>query len=315
MSWDLISYLEEKVSHLRESSSEEMTGECPACGKEPEHFYVHVGQDYRWGKWNCFKCENSGDIWALVAVLEGVSKAVARRMLAREIMSASRRVRKPRLRPVQEEEIDILLPEGFIPITTQRPNYLANRGVSLQMAKRYGLGYSQRGKFAGRLIFPVECPLGRSYTTRAMWKTKKRKYLGGPRVGQLIFGWTQALDQISPGLLVVSEGPMDVLGLTRAGFSSVAFLGHSSKGEATEKKIKLIKQTKAEVVVCYDPDSILEGASLAEKLGGMVAVLTTGDPGEVCPDELASAVTEPVNPTSAKLIFRKRQALSLANSQ
>lgn len=314
MSWDLVSYLEEKVSHLSESGSDELTGECPVCGKEVDHFYVHVGQDFRWGKWNCFKCENSGDVWALVAVLEGVSKAVARRMLAREIMAASRMTRRPRLQPTQEEEIDILLPEGFILITAKRPKYLAQRGVSLQLARRYGLGYCQSGEFAGRLIFPVVCPLGRSFTSRAMWKTTKRKYLGGPRMGQLIFGWPQALDQ-SPGLLVVSEGPMDVLALARAGFSSVAFLGHSSRGSATEKKIQLIRKTKAKVVVCYDPDSIMEGASLAEKLEAKVAVLSTGDPGEVCPDELIRAVTEPVIPTNAKLIYRKRQALSLANSQ
>lgn len=312
MNWDLVSYLEDNIKNLRESGSFELTGECPVCGKSIDHFYVHIGQDMKWGKFNCFKCGVSGNIWRLLSIIEGISLTKARRLFSKEIMTAFRSRPKELVRKKRLERIQANLPEDFIPITTKRPKYVVERGISLSLARKYQLGYCRKGQYSNRLVFPIRCPLGQSFTTRAMWETNKRKYLSGPGVGQLIFGWDQAFLN-NPKQLVISEGPIDVLGLSKLGISSVAFMGHNTRGQATERKINLIKRTGVEVIVCYDSDSILEGADLADQFQGKVAILASGDPGD-CSKELIQAIQNPVTSTKARLISRKKQALLLSNT-
>lgn len=148
-------------------------------------------------------------------------------------------------------DVAIALPKTMVPVwdghTWRMPKYLIERGLTRRLAVRYGLGFCGEGlcddapnacqfpdrlkcvdygrcRYAHRIILPIECPGGRSFTARSVDPSAERKYLNPPAPkGKLLFGWNQA---VKPGgELVIVEGPFDVLRLASHGIGAVAVMG------------------------------------------------------------------------------------------
>lgn len=116
-------------------------------------------------------------------------------------------------------------------------------------------------RFRDRIIFPIHDARGRlvAFGGRAMAKDAKAKYLNSPETpifskGKLLYNYHRArkavLDNKSRGM-IVAEGYMDVIALSRAGFThAVAPLGTA----LTEEQLDLLWRAGPEPIMCFDGD-------------------------------------------------------------
>lgn len=304
-------YLSENVYGFTGRNDGEAVGECPMCGKEKGHFYIHIGNDERKGRWICFSCQEKGDLWRLIGHLEGMSATAAKAWWMRQQKEAPptsvdkvrSRLDALRNRGVSLPSIDTALPYGFKRIKRRRPKILADRGVTLRTAREYGLGYCSEGDYAGRVVFPVICPLGRSWTARAVGSMRP-KYWGGDGAGRLLYGWDVAFRIGAPSELVICEGPMDVLSLYQAGISAVAVMSKT----INETRAALLRRTGARLLVALDAEALTEALEVSEALNNAdVVQLTSGDPGDTPPDILIQSVSGALQRVDAmRATFRDR---------
>lgn len=323
----MIDYLEANVTGFQVKSPDgEATGECPLCGKRREHFYIHVGEDRKHGKWICFACGEAGDFWKLLGAIEGMTASQAkawwiaqgRETAPPNIQKARERLRALRLR-ANPNKVDTALPFGFSRIKRRRPQMLVERNVSLATARMYGLGFCREGDAAGRVVFPIKCPLGRSWTARAVRERMEPKYWGGSGAGSLLYGWDVAFRDGAPSRLVVCEGPMDVLSLAQAGIPAVAIMSKS----INEARASLLRRSGASLLVALDAEARTEALVVAAELGASrVVLLKSGDPGDTPPEVLVPAVRDALGRTQAtckvyrskiKALRRRRKPLDSAS--
>ncbi|MEP6608344.1 MAG: DNA primase [Burkholderiaceae bacterium] len=168
-------------------------------------------------------------------------------------------------------------------------DYLKRRGVSGQIAARFGLGYAPDGwqplraafeqyedprlveaglviadegkrydRFRGRLMYPIRNPRGyvMAFGARVL-DDSEPKYLNSPetpvfRKGQELYGFHEARDAIrKSGRAIVAEGYMDVIRLVQAGFvESVAALGTA----VTSAHVGALFKAADHVIFAFDGD-------------------------------------------------------------
>src|SRR6185295_2428334 len=118
----------------------------------------------------------------------------------------------------EEEKVDVPLPDGFRPCWSKRSGYAVpkwltkSRGVKRTTARAWGMGYVRIGKLAQRLVIPIRCPNGNSWTARDMTGDASQKYMNPYDAdhSKLLIGW-----HCTPltGDLVLCEGPFDAIKL------------------------------------------------------------------------------------------------------
>jgi len=116
-------------------------------------------------------------------------------------------------------------------------------------------------RFRDRIMFPIHDPRGRlvAFGGRAMAKDAKAKYLNSPETpifskGKILYNYHRArkavVDSKARGM-IVAEGYMDVIALSRAGFGqAVAPLGTA----LTEDQLALLWRAGPEPIMCFDGD-------------------------------------------------------------
>ncbi|WP_208435897.1 DNA primase [Bartonella phoceensis] len=160
---------------------------------------------------------------------------------------------------------------GFAPMRrTALKEALSARGISLKQMEDCGLLKSSEDnavsydRFRNRIMFPIEDLRGRvvAFGGRALEKDALAKYLNSPETvlfhkGDMLYNAAAARknsrfvhDEKVRSLLVV-EGYMDVIALTKAGFEGVvAPLGTA----LTEAQIGLLWQMGSDPILCFDGD-------------------------------------------------------------
>jgi DNA primase len=274
--FDIEQWARDNLSHVAESTADELMADCPWCGKA-EHFYINI----KTGDHICFKCNARGrGVIGVFAQVEGLTFLEAQRVLFKRVVQFKRRKSTPEnltervtaLRPGQSEIeakplVDFELPPEYIPIWDGRrwlmPTYLRERGVTRRMAKFWRLGFCETGRYASRIVIPIECPNGRSFTARDATGFKKPPYLNPPNSehGRLLFGWDAAGTE---GDVALVEGPFDVMGLWRWGIRSVGIFGKSLHPE----QLNLLFRWPSDrtVFVMTDPDADAEAIKIARAL-------------------------------------------------
>ncbi|MCW1920634.1 DNA primase [Rhodobacter sp. KR11] len=159
-------------------------------------------------------------------------------------------------------------------------------------------------RFRNRIIFPIRDGRGRAISLggRAMDPNDRAKYLNGPETalfdkGRNLFNLGPAREAVGKGKpLVVSEGYMDVIALSEAGFTgAVAPLGTA----ITEEQLRLMWRISDEPVIALDGDKA--GIRAALRLIDLaLPLLEAGKglrfaimPGGQDPDELIKAQGAP----------------------
>lgn len=309
MRFDVRAYLERNAGHVTPSGRDHVQTDCPLCGKAA-HLYVNTVT----GAWDCKKCGEAGGPVRLIVAMERVSTGEARRILASQALPYIPRL-KGELREMLDAtkarpaapKVDVDLPPEYLPCwdgTTLRvPVYLRERGVSDDEIKRFRLGYCERGRYAGRVVFPVASLYGRSFTTRLTVRGEPR-YLAGDEAGRLIFGWDVALEVGPP--YVVCEGPMDALAVYRAGFAPMALMGKTLR----RSQLNQLKTLDGPFTLVLDEDATTEMFDEVQKLGNVsIGLLPQGDPAAVTTKVLRRTILQ-ARPQEDAMPLRLRSRLA-----
>lgn len=200
--------------------------ECPRCGREDYKVYMNAEN----GLGNCFGCDTKYTIWNFVkAVLNTEDK----RAIAKHIEAAKEALgirRKPVAKiEIAVEKSTLELPESYeLPFSDGRTlNYLLDRGVSVEMQKRYHLrfcdfgvhrylreGETWRQKFDNRVIIPVFDLAGNlvTFQGRDITGESDKKYLfpvALPGTARFLYNGHEALARRCEEV-IVNEGAFDV---------------------------------------------------------------------------------------------------------
>lgn len=292
MAFDCLQYFEDNVEKAKSSAGGNWTGVCPSCQKFGG-FYCQLDADHpKYGQFVCYKCEfRSASFAYLIQTIEGCDAATARKMFRRhdEIVFTRRvgtvatlRERLASMRApdealtadiwdeLREASTGTELPSEFIPVYSEKrkrkwsvPNYMTERGFMRETLRAWNVGYCERGKYAGRVIIPLECPNGNSFTARDLTGEGIPKYLNPTGVDHslLLFGWKH----VKPGAdFAIVEGPLDAMKLYQWGIHSVAFGGKSLS--SAQLNLLFSFPESASVTVMLDPDAISNAYRVASLL-------------------------------------------------
>lgn len=283
MRFDIAEYVEANLTNakpVQAGNGNEMTAVCPACDRYGG-FYVNTET----GAYVCWKCDfRAHTVVGLVAQVEDLSWSDARGFIftrsvklrrKSDVFSLADRVRALRPHAIRDddepESVEVELPEYYVPIydakrdpVWQLPRYVKERGVKARTARAWGLGYCRRGKYGDRLVIPIDCPAGVSWTARAMSKDVwGPKYLNPPGADhrRLLIGWH--VSRVT-GDIVLCEGPLDAVKLYQHDLPALALGGK----ELHDEQLDMLRALPplAAVTVMLDPEEEIAPYKLAERL-------------------------------------------------
>lgn len=307
MRFDIEDWVSRMLPDLNVNATGQAVGECPFCGKQGR-FYVAVTGG-KIGSYICFKCDERGrNPVGLIAHVEGLSRGEAQRLMMKDAELFRRRQETAeslvdRIRATrgldaeaEPELVDFDLPEGFIPVFKEGrkprwkfPVYLKERGVTKAAAREWGLGWCRSGVYAERLVVPVNCPNGRSFTARDMSGDQEPKYRNpaGADHSRLLLGWDHV--KLSSDIAIV-EGPLDVIKAWQAGIPVIGLMGKNLSPHQLALLMK--KPPDCSITVMLDPEEVEAPYDIAADLSTYfehvaIARLPDGkDPGNADPVEL-----------------------------
>ena len=280
-------------------------GLCPFHQEKTPSFVVFPES----GNFHCFGCGRGGDVFTFYMGVERVEFREALQELAKR--AGIELVNTPSLPPEVDAHRNRLIELNELAATyyanvlrNTTPGgagleVLAQRGVSAEIAERFGLGFApdgdalgrylnQRGvdpalaaeagllseresggyrdRFRNRLLFPIRTREGRvvGFGGRALGDAMP-KYLNSPQSvifdkSALLFGLDLAQEAIRrEDQVVIVEGYMDAIAAHQFGYPNVI----AAMGTAvTEQQIGLVKRLSRNIVLALDADAAGQGATV-----------------------------------------------------
>lgn len=300
--FDLQAYIRDKGAF--EVQPGEWLMMCPTCLKDK--LVVNVKKK----TWHCWVCqqlvtvktemgpkvkaqEGAGGLLDLLQMLEDCNRKRAVNMVlagslitAKDLAQITRADFYHQLHGPGLESPEIAAPAFCQQVTSPLP-YMVERGISMDDAQMFGLGWCSKGRYENRLVFPV-FEQGRLvyWQARAMWSPLEgdrsfRKTLnpsskmGGASPNEVLMNLDMAAQYLR---VAIVEGPID---LAHAGPSAVATLG---KKISPVQIAKLIKAGVRAVDLMWDSDARQDMLNASELLmrffDTRCVFLPRGDPGD-----------------------------------
>jgi DNA primase len=244
-------------------NSEALEGPCPIHkGTSPDQFKVSISKNC----WNCFSdCKCGGNVLDFVAKMENCdAQEAAIRMNGWFNLGLDKQPPPPREDQSRRgsstppsaastapqnanarETADGDAPQAEAPPQEEGPNaplkfalkelqadhpYIAERGLTADTAKEFGLGYCKRGTMAGRIVIPLHNTDGELVGYAGRWpgeppeKRPKYKLPEGFKKMSEVFNLHRALREINGAPFIVVEGFFDVLFLAGGPLRCLRFL-------------------------------------------------------------------------------------------
>lgn len=292
MNFDVEQYAEDNLSRVKPvqaGSGHELTAVCPSCDRYGG-FYLNCDT----GAYLCNKCDfRARTVVGLVAHVEGISWSEARSYIFKKSVKLRRKAdlftlldRIRALRPdaiVEDDDqdnVNVDRPKYYVSIHDkdrdpewQIPKYLkaGSRSIKASTAKAWGLGYVRKRdptegaqNLEDRLIIPIDCPAGVSWTARAMsedvWGPKYLNPSGADH-RRLLIGWHVAK---LTGDVVICEGPLDAVRLYQHQVSALALGGKELHDEQLAMLMDLPKSSA--VTIMLDPEEEIAPFDIAARL-------------------------------------------------
>ncbi|WP_295550425.1 DNA primase [Limnohabitans sp. Rim8] len=276
-------------------------GLCPFHGEKSPSFSVSPTKQF----FHCFGCGKNGNAIGFLMEHAGMTFIEAVKDLAQqtgmqvpeEQQSPEDRARAAAAKAKQDSLSDVLEKAGEayrdqLKITPHAIDYLKGRGLSGQIAKRFGLGYAPEGwrslasifpkyddpllaesglvivneeddkrydRFRDRIMFPIRNIKGEciGFGGRVIGSGTP-KYLNSPETpvfhkGRELYGLYEAREALhSAGYVLVTEGYMDVVALAQLGFANAV----ATLGTAcTPEHVQKLFRFTDSVVFSFDGDS------------------------------------------------------------
>ncbi|MGW8179174.1 MAG: hypothetical protein ACWGQW_10475 [bacterium] len=165
------------------------------------------------------------------------------------------------------EVSDTDLPREFIPVWDGKrwrvPKYMTQRGFKRSILRKWGVGFCQTGYFAHRVIIPLSCPNGTSFTARDLTGEQEPRYLNpkGADHNQMLFGWDHVPHDSDFELV---EGPLDSMKLDQHGLPAMAVGGKVL--HAAQLAMLFQRPRNVAVTVMLDPEAHVEAFGMAAQL-------------------------------------------------
>ena len=273
---------------------------CPFHGEKSPSFHA----DDRKGRYYCFGCKVSGDIFTYLVEKEGVPFPEAVAQLAAEAglpmpayteADAKREETRTSLYEIMELSAKFFQTELQSAKGAKARGYLSDRGLTPAIQTQFGLGYAPDDRtalrnhlaekkilpeqmieagllvsgddipvaydrFRDRVMFPIRDARGRviAFGGRALRADVPAKYLNSPETplfhkGDILYNFDKARTAAhETGQLIVVEGYVDVIAMSRAGLNAaVAPMGTA----LTENQLALLWKTVPEPTLCFDGDT------------------------------------------------------------
>lgn len=267
---------------------------CPFHSEKTPSFTVSQSKQF----YHCFGCGAHGSAIGFVMQYAGLGFIEAVEELAGQLgMPVPREVSARTQEKVRQQPLTERMARAArfykdqLKASPKAIDYLKGRGLTGEIAARYGLGYAlddwqglqhaftdyadpamvecglvienEQGRrydrFRDRIMFPIQDARGNiiGFGGRVLGQGEP-KYLNSPetplfRKGEELYGLPQARKAIqNQGMVLVVEGYMDVVGLAQSGVENVvATLGTAATGINVQRLIKLADR----VVFCFDRDA------------------------------------------------------------
>lgn len=291
MNFDIEQYVEDNLSRVKPvqaGSGNELTATCPSCDRYGG-FYVNADT----GHYLCNKCDfRARTIVGLVAHVEDISWSEARGYIFSKSVKLRRkadlftlldRIRALRPDAIDDEDdeddlVNVEPPRHHILIHDKKrdpnwkiPPYLKERKIKAKTAKAWGLGFVRKRderkgaqNLQDRLIIPIVCPSGMSWTARAMsedvWGPKYLNPSGADH-RRLLIGWHAVR---LTGDLVLCEGPLDAIRLFQHDVPALALGGKELHDEQLAQLMELPKSSA--ITIMLDPTETISPFDIAARL-------------------------------------------------
>jgi DNA primase len=150
----------------------------------------------------------------------------------------------------EEEEIDSS-GESLFYERSRVPQYILDRGFTLDTLKEWGVGYDS---ITNTAVLPVRVDGKLIGLIRRKISTQddgpKYLYTSGMRKSEVLFGLDKAL-KFNSNKIILVEGPLDAMWLHQYGYPAVAILGAG----ISQEQATLVRKHFWEVVLAFDSDS------------------------------------------------------------
>jgi DNA primase len=295
--------------NLRRVGGTELRGRCPlpthTSSRSRDSFAVNIARNV----WSCrsLSCMQArggrpgGNILDFVSLMERCSIREAALRLQQWSGTAPERFivpREARPDPVASENPPLRFALQYVDETHP---YLTSRGVSLRMARTFGLGfYAGKGLLRGRIVIPIHNDAGElvAYAGRAIdGQEPKYRFPAGFRKSLVLFNLHRAIATNTSAAIVV-EGFFDTIAVHQAGYAVVGLMGSTLSKHQSD----LLARYFDRVVLMLDGDEAgRHGAkTIAATLGPRMCVSTISLTDGRQPDQLGAAVIHQlVSSTSA----------------
>lgn len=329
---DVIVFLEELGMLNVHPRGGEAFYSCPFEGHSNGDTTPSASMNLHSGVWHCFGCGRSGNHVYFLAMLEGVSPVIARRMIRERFGDSadldperfSERIRERlRHKPVQsvgrvpeiaDEFVEDRLVDWSLAVESL-PNVPEPMLYALSRFRRDTLIEWEFGwdTVTGMVCFPYRDRDGRlvGIKGRAWWPDAKPRYkvlgdkfeddhqkFGFPTldVGRVVFGAHRI--EVPCGRLVVTEGELNAIASHERGFPAVGISGQYMK----EEQARIVMSLTDDAVLVYDElAKALDAAKMLSGIRTRIVVGHSSDPAEMDPDELEIAVRNAVSSVSPRL--------------
>jgi len=247
-------YLNSRFKVKSTSRSVEFRVNCIYCDDTKFHMYVNIRKQL----YNCYKCDSGGTLFQLIYDTDKCKSYGQAREVMQEFMGDVDK----ELGKVQYARSNLAakIPEFISLATGENEQYydyavgwLAHRGIDLELAKYYGMGYCLVGRYENRIVVPIysEGRL-RSFVARA-WSDGIEPKTFNPMINEadspsnFLFG----IDECPVGGIVyIVEGVFDALAMRHFGYNAIAIGSsylHAFQFACLTHKFKRI-------TVCFDND-------------------------------------------------------------
>jgi len=268
---------------------EEYVIKCPICGDHQTHFHCYVNSER--GVYKCWFCGEGGSLKALIGKYGGGESFTAPRKGI---------VEKQRYERLDFSKFPEVTGEGG-KVDRLALGYLLKRGLTKSDIKRYGIRYSDRGRFSGRVLLPIiEDNEIVCFSARSFFSWNKPKYLF-PHHDQMklttsecVWGIDAALEQ---NRVIITEGIFDAIAVNRlSGKLGIAAVSLLSKNMSVGQCHKLLALGHGiEFIVLLDSDARDDGLKIAKQLHAygrrvLVGEIAEGDPASLSIEELEEVI-------------------------
>lgn len=302
--------LEDIVNHYQFEGHivrDQFIGLCPIHDDSKPSFSMSLDKD-KSGQWQCWACQEQGNVFHLIQHLENVNFTGSLRWLANFIGLSSSYT--PSIEYAQklienlnktfdsepEELQEVELPKHCE--SAIKHISIARKRVSVKDIRKYKIQYCIGGFYRGSLIIPIVFQEKQvAYFIRDMLgiSEKPKRYNHGAKIGRIFFNWDEAV--LYPDYVILVEGIFDCLRVLSWGYNCVALLGCS----LSIKKTSLLLKHFEKIYIVLDNDckkkydangneiimnpGQLAAEKLANKLKNEVSVYNCLLPPDTDPDE------------------------------